>query len=149
MKKRKPRLPKKTRFSRSNLSTNATAESLEEWRNAVVPGTHRWSFEPVGWVWNLRQISVERFDFRQLSAAFIGTQRICSSLKVDPREDYWSHLRFRSDGFRESPVTRGNLACLIEFSRNSHGTGAGGERRTDTRQERSAGASGRFSAADE
>ena len=44
-------------FLRSNLSTNATAESLEEWRNAVVPGTHRWSLKPVEWVWNLRRIS--------------------------------------------------------------------------------------------
>ena len=67
-KKRKPWLPKKTRFSKSNLSTNATAESLEEWRNAVVPGTHRWSSEPIGLVWNLRRISVERFDFRHLAS---------------------------------------------------------------------------------
>ena len=51
----------------SNLSTNATAESLEEWRNAVVPGTHRWSSRPVNWVWNLHRISEERFDFRDES----------------------------------------------------------------------------------
>ena len=70
---------------------HATAESLEEGRDEVVPGTHLWPSEPVGLVWNLRRIDLRDLKSDRIidglpvliNAGFIGTSSRKSEREIE------------------------------------------------------------------
>lgn len=79
----KPRLGEPGRgLLNSDFSHNATAESLEDRWDETVQSTRLWSPEPVGRVWNLHRIDLEKSEFadanvttRQMATPELATLR--------------------------------------------------------------------------
>jgi len=63
------------RFTGFKALTNATAESLEDRWDEAVQSTHLWSPEPVGRVWNLRRIKLERSESCRLLKSSVTFER--------------------------------------------------------------------------